>query len=411
MRTVLTKLSTAIALGALVTVTTMCAGVPYRSTAEIKAPGSSSSGFSPSLSFTVASFSAGDLDRVCKKEVDLATASGYTTMTLIPMIAWNLRKRALEDPKLTIAPGEISRCLEYAWSKGLNLAFQPHLDELKFKIWRAYFNFTPNDEYLHLAFDEFLSWLAPKTSAVNQGGRHVDVILAGELETSIAKHASDWAGLAQKLRAKFTSMGFLDHVVRVALNPNWTPLDSIGKSPDCTGLHGLLSEMDFIAFSAYGDWSRIQKPSRDGTLVPNEKQVAERIGEMQNSLASRYGCYHFDIVPQKPVTFGEFATGAYFWLSNHWPTGDDLIDKSVLSLINTNQDPVQKYYMDNRLLLYQNVLTYFRTPRQALPAMPLNIWTLGLFDPAGSSAPQGNVLVDPRIVQLFKNYSAGSTGP
>lgn len=352
--------------------------------------------FSPSLSFTLASFRAGDFDSHCQTEVDARVAYGFKTVTVVPMLAWNVEKGTLASPEQTLRPGELARCLEYAWNAGLHIAFQPHVDDPEFKVWRAEFDVIPDERYRHGTFDAFEGWLKGKVAELNAGKRRVDVVLAAELERSVARHGTAWVSLTSKLRQDFAALGIQPGGVRIGYNPNWSPLRSMGRSPDCAGMQAFVAGVDFLSWSGYGDWS-------DTTLGPT--QISQQLQQLEYSLGGRYGCDLWEILAHKPATFGEFGSGFYLWASYYWGKESDPTDIAVKTAILTTPGPVQDAYRAQRQQLFDNLFDYYQTPRQSLPDLPLNLWTIGSFDPVGFHAPPGEGLPDPKILKRMKVYS------
>lgn len=94
---------------------------------------------------------------------------------------------------------------------------------------------------------------------------------------------------------------------------------------------------------------------------------------------------------------------------SYWGQDSDLTDVAVKTAILATPGPVQKAYREQRRQLFENLFDYYQTPRQSLPDLPLNLWTIGSFDPVAFHAPPGEGLPDSDILKRMKSYSGIST--
>jgi hypothetical protein len=101
------------------------------------------------LSFSIPSFEPGEFDLVCVDRVQRAIAQGFTAVTITPKIGYD-HKLNESLIGVTLVEGELTRCLETAWSAGLDIIYSPHIEDEtpgEDPIWRAKFDLTPDQNY------------------------------------------------------------------------------------------------------------------------------------------------------------------------------------------------------------------------------------------------------------------------
>jgi hypothetical protein len=153
---------------------------------------------------------------------------------------------------VTLVEGELTRCLDGAWTAGLDIIYSPHIEDEtpgEDPIWRAKFDLKPDRNYELAGFEEFLKWTALHVPEIAQGPQHLRISLATELETSTVKHTKEWRQFTDSIRGKLSDMG-LSGKVPLGIQPNWYPVGDPSLW-DCIGFNKWISSLDFIS----SDWN------------------------------------------------------------------------------------------------------------------------------------------------------------
>ena len=123
----------------------------------------------------------------------------------------------------------------------------------------------------YFLFKEFEQFLNQKMEDVIRSNRQVDVIVAAELEKSTTKFPSDWHKFARDMRKRYKRMG-IDNKVRIGFNPNWWSKFNPTSERELLEFRSFVKEMDFIAPSFYGDWSKMTNPCSTWKNVASRKK-------------------------------------------------------------------------------------------------------------------------------------------
>jgi len=343
----------------------------------------------PEFSFSLTAYKAGELDENCKAILQTAKNSGFSAVSLVPSRVFSQNKISA----LGVSSGrEIETCLQNAWEDGLDIIYQPHvesediIDKTKPNVWRAYFDFTPDENYFQLMFAPFLNWLSIHRDEIKKEHRFVAVVVAAELELSTTKYSGQWVKLVSHLKSKLQDMDLKDKV-KIGFNPNSTPKDyfrSVDNS--CSDFVEFVKGLDFVAPSIYGDWSKIyENRSRRGA-----DQIEEKVQTTIKALSFRNlnKCY-VSYFRQIPLFIGEFGVGGDF---NH---------ASKVS----GEGMRSKKYTETRRDLYANLIDWAKSQKNEneFNTQVINIWTNDFFDPVGIGHDP-RTQADDRITKFFVDY-------
>lgn len=344
----------------------------------------------PELSFTMASFETGGLDQECAGAISRAVAKGFTAITLVPARVF-YQNQVIQGP--TVSQEEIWRCLNLAWKSKLHIIYQPHLESDYLinphhpNVWRANFDFYPQDDYRKQMMDPFLTWLESNKSSILKSNRLIHITLAAELEISTTKYGAAWKALTDDTRNRLRLMG-LGGRVQLGYDPNWWPMAAMKDAQGCSTFRQFIQSLDYVAPSLYGDWSHI----RDGFgALRGAAQVNDKYAEVIGRLTHlpQTSCSVPEMA-QKNFSIGEFGVGGEITETEK----EDAPAMKIPGVIGQRRD------------IYSNILSWAHTQPakdQASRAV-INIWTGGVFDPVGI-LPNGDTVVDDGIAQQFVDYT------
>jgi hypothetical protein len=333
--------------------------------------------------------------RKCQDQLDLSLAAGFTAVAFVPTFVFDSGLNNLEIPPRRVRapnftpsfdPTEVEECLQQAWSRGMGVIYQPHLEGVETisgdgeHEWRADFDFVPTPELTQILMNPFFNWVRRSAAEIRQAERqYLAVIPAAELETSTAAHPTAWLTALALIRQELARLS-LRRTVPIGFNPNWFPRPYSGMN--CSDYSRWVASVDFIAPSFYPSWQSQMTNSTGtfGTLI----SPAANINGVRRLLQTQQYC-EVPAYARPMLNIGEFAIGP----SLAFPSNDSELP-----------DMVSPFYLARREL-YRRMLAW---AAEARLQHPLTLWTVGRFDVAGVGLDPSAV-VDPQIVEELRAYT------
>lgn len=341
----------------------------------------------PHLSFTYFAWSSADLAG-CEGKLDHARELGFKAVTFVPSYGVDATDQIVSEPAGMSA--ETEKCMLAALKRGYALYYKPHLERFECwkdsarasanGCWRAWIRIKPSLHPTNLGFifNRFEKWLS--SAEVSSYRKRVSVLIAAELENSLARYPKSWLAVFRELKKRLS--------LPILVSPNWQPFCKVTVT-ECPELRALLSESDGFSPSVYGDFfHRTVAEKIDQVLDYWSKRAScdkerrtEEAAKLKQLLASKF-------------SVGEFGIGPSLIESESWNV------KDFESLIRAGiQYRSLSEYFGLRNAVIRQWLDWASRSKPTFGV--LNVWS-GVHDPVGFSA--GGVF-DLATLKGFRDYS------
>jgi len=204
-----------------------------------------------SLNSSIILFGEHDFNN-CSRQVQKAITFGNTKLQLIPTLYADLNENQVlgyyyRDAKyryqkvnhqwIKSFTDQMNKCIQYAYSKKIQITITPHLDDKDGIVWRNKFIFDPLMDYQgHSYYSIMLAPLAQVSSHKN-----LYLNLSGEMGTSLYNYPHSYIEIMNKLKSMPFKKG-------ISLNYN----NQFGSSHRFKkAIASFLKKLDFIGFSNY----------------------------------------------------------------------------------------------------------------------------------------------------------------
>jgi hypothetical protein len=183
----------------------------------------------------------------------------------------------ISDSELSTFTQNIGECMQYAASKGLNIAVNARVDDGRsLGGWRNTLKFNPTQKYGKYSYEEIiLNPLADMLSSAAAAGSQIEFTLQGEMGATVFAYPNEWIDVVQRIRSRITTaratsgtagpvlvglgannlkacgceyIGIVDaYEYLAALKSTFDP----SKYPDLPAVKELYKTADFLGISAY----------------------------------------------------------------------------------------------------------------------------------------------------------------
>lgn len=270
-------------------------------------------------------FKRGELAATCPKIVSAAKALGSSTIAYYHPVHFTGGNSGTykmpKDPvygkhwrfELTnnFSQSEFEACLDLVSEAGLSLHYIPHLESISALIdngsekdWRLLSGIPIDNQYFHHSFGPLLTYFKKRPKAFRK--KTLELTVAAEIDPMVFSNARTVRGGIAWLRSEFSRFKMM--VPKFYLNTNGDFHHgkelTLERGVDCKELSKLLSEIDAMTPSMYGDKGHFTK-TKDGkislpeTLTRYRQDFSARVSELCPGTG--------DVVKKTPVGFGEFA--------------------------------------------------------------------------------------------------------
>ncbi len=272
-------------------------------------------------------FKRGDLAAACPKVVQSAKDLGIERIAYYHPVHFSGGNSKIysmpENPKYDVhwryeiannfSQQEFDSCLDLVASAGLKLHYIPHLESIAALIgveeeWRMLSGIPIDNWYFHHAFGPLLTYLKKHPKNFRTAGA-IDVTLAAEIDPMIFVHARKVRGGMAWLKDQFSILGYQGAKYYINTNGDFHHGKSLipPKSLQCDEISKLLTEVDGLTPSMYGDKGHLRKKNGKLDLGLTISSYKDALKSHLISLCPGEREGMESLVSSLKIGFGEFA--------------------------------------------------------------------------------------------------------